>query len=146
MAKVILLRGPSGSGKSTLARKLRDLFLREQERWSIVEVDDYFVRDGVYTYIREEMMLAHDDCRKRMREVLERGDNVIIANTMIHMFEVQGYEILAKKFGASVQIIRCVGAYPNSHNVSDKNVRQMWRRYEPHENEKIYNEGDGTCF
>ena len=54
----------------------------------------------------------------------------IIDNTNITNMEAAPYIWIAKKFGASIEIIRCWGKYKSTHNVPEEIIEKMRERME----------------
>ena len=56
------------------------------------------------------------------------GNNVSVANTFIHQWEIQSYLTMAEEIGVRVQIITAEGEWGNIHNVPDSvdTMRSNW--------------------
>ena len=71
---LILLRGLPGAGKTTLAKQLSR---------AICSADDYFVINGKYNWIKNNIGDAHVWCRRKCRRFMSIGvDVVVVANTL----------------------------------------------------------------
>lgn len=99
MKDVIILRGVSGSGKSTAAEVIAN-----RHGWVICCADDYFVKDGVYTFDWEKLNRAHDWCFEVFMSALREPycEGIVIANTNTRPREMRPYEEAAAKYGARV--------------------------------------------
>lgn len=107
MPKLLLIRGLPGSGKSTLARALGDA------GWFHVEADMWFTRDTdagqVYAFNPKEVGKAHDWCQKQAAMALERGDNVVVANTFSRKWEIEPYAAMARTLNAEFIVQQATG-------------------------------------
>lgn len=128
MPKLLLIRGLPGSGKSTLARKLGNA------GWFHVEADMWFTRDTdagqVYVFNPKEVGKAHDWCQKQTALALERGDNVVVANTFSRKWEIQPYATMARALNAEFIVQQATGKFQNVHNVPDDVLKRMEARWE----------------
>lgn len=122
-----LIRGLPGSGKSTMARAMAD-FVH-------VEADQFFMRGGRYEFDAHELGEAHADCLKRATEALAQSKNVVVSNTFSRLWEMDTYVALAKRTGATLEVIEAKGEYPNVHGVPDEKIAQMRARWESFEGE-----------
>ncbi|MEZ8656473.1 AAA family ATPase [Vibrio sp. 10N.222.54.F12] len=122
--KLTLVRGIPGSGKTTMASKL-DAHL--------VEADMFFVdKDGNYNYCSQYIKDAHAWCQLEMKRLLRSGHDVVVANTFIRCWEVQGYIEAAQSLNLEldVEVIEAEGKYQNIHGVPDRTVERMKNQYE----------------
>ena len=83
-----ILRGIPGSGKSLLATTLANNF---REKTIICEADDYFIKNGEYKYIAEQLSNAHKYCYDRFKLALKSQNNIIVSNTAIREWEFEKY-------------------------------------------------------
>ncbi|MGR5347281.1 ATP-binding protein [Vibrio mediterranei] len=121
--KLIIVRGPSGSGKSTLAEKLSKEFDAV-----VVEADMFFVSavDGQYRYNHDNIKQAHAYCQSLMQKALADGRNVIVSNTSIKCFHVEGLIKVANEVcRPEVIVYRTLGTFDNVHQVPEDTVNWM---------------------
>lgn len=126
--KLLLIRGLPGSGKSTMAKAIQD---ENGKPYFHIEADMYFVdAKGVYSFDQKKIGLAHDWCQRGAAEALEKGDNVVVANTFVRLWEIAPYRIMAEKLGADFQVIEATGNYQNVHNVPEHVLERMKTNWE----------------
>lgn len=130
MSKLLIIRGLPGSGKSTLARKLGE------ENWFHVEADMFFMHDtesgSMYVFDPKKIPQAHDWCQKQAAIALERGDNVVVANTFSRRWEIEPYDKMATALNCDFQVMQCDGSFQNVHNVPQQvieNMKSRWEQY-----------------
>lgn len=121
--KLTLIRGLPGSGKSTLAKTLNAVHL---------EADIYFInKQGEYQFDAQRLKEAHLWCQQQCKYHLNRGENVVIANTFVMHWEMEPYRKLAKLFNALLTIKVCTGNYNNTHNVDLLSINKMKENWQP---------------
>lgn len=118
--QLILIRGPQGGGKTTLARILAEHF-----GCGYLEADMFFTDPltGVYTWVPEKVRDAHEWCRGKTREALQKGETVIVSNTTISEKELRAYETIAEEEGAGLWELIAWGKFKNLHGVSENTVQ-----------------------
>lgn len=80
------MRGYPGSGKSTEAEKI------EKEKDAVIcSADDFFIKDGKYTYDVENLGIAYSDCFDKFEAAINKGANVIIDNTNLRVANFSKY-------------------------------------------------------
>ncbi|MFT6140915.1 MAG: putative kinase [Psychromonas sp.] len=120
--KLTLIRGLPGSGKSTLAKTLNAVHL---------ETDMYFInKQGEYQFDARQLKEAHLWCQNQCKYYLNRGEDVVIANTFVQHWEIAPYRKLAKLFNAILSIKICTGKYANSHNVDLFSINKMKKNWQ----------------
>jgi len=96
--KVVILSGLPGSGKSTYAK-------REFAGAIVVSADNYFMKNGVYTFDFTKIALAHQDCWRKFFDAVNRKFAMIVVdNTNLTAAEISPYMLPAETFGYEVEI------------------------------------------
>ena len=99
---VIIMRGISGSGKSTRAKELAAA--HDEFAVSICSADDFFMRNGVYEFRRQDLAAAHAQCLRDFVNALWEGvPLVIVDNTNTRISEFQPYARVALMAGYEVR-------------------------------------------
>lgn len=99
MKTVLILRSVSGAGKSTFAEFISSL----NEDCAICCADDYFMKEGEYQFDAKKLGEAHDYCRDKFEEEIDKSTNtIIVANTNTAPKEFSFYEEFAEEFGYRV--------------------------------------------
>ena len=120
--EIVLIRGIPGSGKSTIAKE-------EYPDHVLCEANQYFTRRGRWLYNHKRVKNAHAWCQRKALSELEKGNNIVVANTFIRLWELKPYFDM----GYPVKIVVAKGNYRNWHNVPEKVVERMKHNYEPSE-------------
>lgn len=114
MAKnLFLIRGLSGSGKSTLAEHLAnsmsDAIVLETDDWFYTYeagTDEWCGIKRVYRFNPDKLAKYHGECQLSVKvEMVERRENIIVANTFTRQWEIQPYRDMAKMYGYTVTTI-----------------------------------------
>lgn len=137
----VILRGPPGSGKSTLARKiLFDCTKETNFENHIFSTDDYFIKNGVYTYDVRKLSEGHMWNQRRVIAALHKATNpIIVDNTNMCMWEMRSYATFAVENAYLLEVLEpctswCFNArelsYKNTHGVPRDKIRDMIDRYE----------------
>jgi signal recognition particle GTPase len=116
--EIVLIRGLPGSGKTTMAKKMVD--------HKHFEADIFLEIDGVYVYDASKVKAAHDLCLASAKAALIMGQNVVVSNTFISLWELQRYIDL----GFDFRIIEANGNWQNDHGVSQDKIEMMKLRWE----------------
>jgi hypothetical protein len=124
--KLTIVRGLPGSGKSTLAERIA----MPKVGVIHIETDQYWMRDGEYKFDFNHLAEAHDWCRTRVREYLERDYHVVVSNTFTTQKEMRPYFEMAKDLGIRPQVILCQGNFGNIHNVPVETLVKMADRFQ----------------
>lgn len=131
MKRLTIMRGLPSSGKSTKAKELGGY---------ICSADDFFVKDGVYTFDPKLISEAHAACRaKAMGAMALDVPHIIIDNTNTQKWEYEKYIRMANDFGYEVVIVDCGAgscsfeelAERNVHRVPIETIKKMAARWEP---------------
>ena len=139
---LFLMRGVPGSGKSTLAMMLAESYSRlvGSSQVKILSTDDFFVKNGVYTFDRTKLGYAHQRNIILAEEAMRQGIRyVFIDNTNISNKEMAPYVALAEQYKYEVQYVT-VGRFDqehvkkyherNEHGVPFDNILSMARRFQ----------------
>jgi predicted kinase len=129
--KLIIVRGLPGSGKSTLAlklvadaqRNLKDIIRLEADLFHTMSDGEYVYRNGLAGY-------AHQFCQSTTAFYLNKGTDVVVANTFVNKEECLPYFKIAKLLSADMEIIVCTGEYDNVHDVPKNAIQSMTDRWE----------------
>jgi predicted kinase len=120
---ITIYRGLPGSGKSTAAERAGHEI--------ILEADQFFVVDGEYRHDPQKQRDAQDYCLAMARFWLYRGRDIAVANTFVRQSDIDDYIWIARKYGATVKVVKCSGDYGSIHGVPDSKIarmRLMWER------------------
>jgi tRNA uridine 5-carbamoylmethylation protein Kti12 len=123
--KITFIRGIPGSGKTTMALKLNA---------KLVEADQFFEnKDGEYKHNRRFIKDAHLWCQLEMKRLLLAGNDVVVANTFIKCWELEGYLKIVKslELDIDVEVLEANGNFQNIHEVPEEIVARMKRQFEP---------------
>lgn len=143
--KVLILRGITGSGKST--------YITERSRsgtpseplpvnWRVFSADDYWSKDGPYTFDPARIGEAHAWCCFNYLECLHlliltspplQLDLIIVDNTNISTWEIAPYMLAAAAYGCEAEIVTlycdpAIAAQRNIHQVPPQVVLNMHQR------------------
>ena len=129
---MFLITGASGAGKSTLAHKLAsNANVLIEPISDIREADDYWyiLGHGKYKFVPHLLPKAHQWCQDGVRNILDKGLNVIVSNTNIRPRDRAPYFKMAKEYGYKVVYIHLTTQFQNQHNVPDEAVKRMRDNY-----------------
>ena len=115
MAILHLFRGVPGSGKSSAAMRMFPQVVR-------FENDMFCERDGTYQWSKERVKEAINWCIESVRNALEHGMDVVVANTFTKKRYIAAYEKIANEYGAKFEVYRCTGNFQNTHGLQSKLV------------------------
>lgn len=124
MQRLIIMQGVPGSGKSTLAR-LMQLNPEKGEYIVVCSTDDYFTKNGVYTFDSTKLPENHRKNFHYAIRKLSEGYTVIVDNTNIQAWQAKPYVAFAVDCNIPVEFIRCVGDFTSVHNVPESTVERM---------------------
>ncbi len=117
-----LIRGLPGSGKSTLAASMSAVHL---------EADMYFISEqGLYTFNPSLLAEAHQWCQQQCICNLQRGNDVVVANTFVKQWELDIYRKIAQQNNARIVIKTCHGEYRNIHGVNEQTIMKMKQNWQ----------------
>lgn len=81
---------------------------------------------GEYCYDGSKIKEAHEWCKNTAKSWLERGHDVVVANTFTRVWEMQPY----LDMGYPVKVVEATGNYDNLHGVPTEIVERMRERFE----------------
>ena len=117
------IRGLPGSGKTSFAKSLNLNFY---------EADQYFEKFNNGKFDHKLLKKAHKYCYESVKRELEKGQSVIVSNTMTTNDEVLEYQNLAKqinvKFVSVVLENRHNGV--SAHDVPKDKIKKMNERFD----------------
>jgi len=124
MYTLYLIRGLPGSGKSTLGQQLAGSHS--------FEADDYFMKDGVYTFDPSLLPNAHASCQLHvLTSMKEMVTEIAVCNTFSEQWEVDPYLEMWKEHPIyTVNIIECQNDFGSTHGVPEQTVQDMEDRWE----------------
>ena len=94
--------------------------------------DDWFMRDGKYTWNVKDIGTAHGWSQRKCRRFMEKQVcQIVIANTSTTEKEMQPYVDLAKQFGYRVFSVIVESRHNNKsiHNVPESTLEKMRARF-----------------
>jgi NEDD4-binding protein 2 len=137
---LIVMRGVPGSGKSTRAKSLKATYESLGHPVCIFSTDDFFVKNGVYTFVMPALGHAHAwNLNRALMAMIEGSPVVIVDNTNTTGWEPKPYVKAGLRLGYEVQIIEpetpwafiaeeC--AKRTVHGVPVETIRAMLARWE----------------
>jgi len=120
---LIIVRGIPGSGKTTFANILGR---------AICCADDYYMHDGEYKWVAEDIGKAHGWCQRKCRRFMKKQvERVVVANTSTTEREMQPYMDLARQFSYKVFSIIVETRHGNVsiHDVPEATLEKMRERF-----------------
>lgn len=104
--RVIILLGPPGVGKSSMTKLLTSEAELDGKYVGVVSADNFFMKDGVYTWVQELAGIAHQRCFENFVWMLDnRVDLIIVDNTNAYLQDLKKYSNEALSFGYSYRIL-----------------------------------------
>lgn len=139
--KLILVRGLPGSGKTTYVNR------NFPTRYIHLEAD-HFRTDcrGHYLYDPAKNGICHRLCQDYAEMALSQGKDVVISNTFTTIKEMQYYISLASAYGADLRVITCRGKFQNVHDVPEKAMEAMRKRWQDYPGEEFIDHDKPICF
>lgn len=143
MRKLIILRGLPGSGKSHLAAQLIRSYEILRCSVRVCSADDFFLKDGIYTFEKEKLGLAHTKCRQLCEIHMNNGvDVILIDNTNTQAREAKEYVRLATQYHYNIELMEPKTPWKtsleelknrNTHGVGEETLQAMLARWEDEE-------------
>lgn len=120
MNYLYIIRGAPGSGKSTLAKRLDAEYH--------FEADMFF--ESIGGYDNKRIKEAHQWCQESTLKAMTTGENIVVSNTFIKIWEMQPYIDMAKNNGYYVSEIIMRGYFGSIHAVPHDKIIQMHKNLE----------------
>jgi predicted kinase len=136
--KMIILRGLPGSGKTTLAKFLSEENYAEHVHAAAFSADDYFYKNGVYTFDPEKLGGAHKHCQMMTELFMAEAPKyratkkvAIVHTTSTTEKELSTYLDLAKKYDYEVVSLIVENRHGNEsvHGVPEEAMKKMRDRF-----------------
>jgi len=121
--ELILIRGLPGAGKSTIAKAMDGFVHFEADQWMTDA-------DGNYHFDPDKLAAAHEACRAATKAALDAGQNVVVSNTFVELWEMQPY----LDMGYPVHVVEAIGDFESEHAVPLEVFQQMRELWEPMNN------------
>jgi len=122
--ELYLIRGLPGSGKSTLGAKIATVIGGQQ-----FEADQYFYKNGIYTFDRGLLGEAHRQCQENTLDCLNSGLSAVVCNTFTTIKELKPYFQIAKDLGIVPTVIHCQNEFGSIHSVPPDAMLAMKNRF-----------------
>lgn len=132
--QLIIVRGLPGSGKSTLAKKLVG-------NGVIHSTDNYFVKDGIYTFDYNKLSEYHDmNLEAAINSMVIGVSPIVIDNTNIFAEHALYYIIEARYYRYDIIVAETQTSWRfdieellkrNVHNIPRESLERMIEFYEP---------------
>lgn len=116
---LVIVRGLPGSGKSTFAKSL------VQHGYTHLEADQFFVKDGVYSFNPTQLTAAHRWCLNAAKQLIAQGKKVVVSNTFTTLWEIEPYLALTD----SNQVVCAKGVWNSVHGVPEDTISRMKARW-----------------
>lgn len=125
--KLILIRGLPGSGKSTFA----NLLLSSNAVDHLFETDQFFIKDGIYSWNGDQIVEAHEWCLAETKKALLMKNSVAVCNTFTRERELRPYIDFAKYNNIPYTSIIIENRHGNKsiHGVPERTMDAMFNRF-----------------
>lgn len=136
---LVIVRGLPGSGKTTLAKSMLSEFT---DGGFLFEADQWFEKDGAYSYRHEQIQAAHDWCLAATTAHLvdNTAQPVFVANTFVLHEHVKPYLQAARDLNHTVYILEPLTAWAfnpdvcarsSQHRVPVTTIQRMFQQWQP---------------
>lgn len=130
MTILTLVRGMPGSGKSTYARSLGCFH---------VEDDMFRICNGQYAFDWKTGYGPPYTCEYYARLTLSFSVDVVVSNHFVTREELEMYTRHARRYDASVRVVKCVGRWAPAHPVDGLVLQMMHDQWDDWEGEELWN-------
>jgi predicted kinase len=120
MQTLTLVRGLPGSGKSSFAG-----LLASNNKSVVLSADDYFTKNGVYSFDPQKLPQAHEYCQIMTKVQIENFCSVIVANTFSQRWEMEPYIRIAKEKNIRLHIVDVFDGGLTNEELSRRNVHNV---------------------
>lgn len=140
MPNLLIVRGLPGSGKSTFAKSILD----NSDDCALVtksfnntvythhyEADMFFENNGVYNFNKNYISNAHDWCYSNVVKSLLDGNNTIVSNTFVKLWELKKYlDLLNTLPEISLTVVELQTQFKGIHDVPADTIKKMKTNWE----------------
>ena len=140
MPNLLIVRGLPGSGKSTFAKSIldnsNDCALVTKSFNNMVythhyEADMFFENNGVYNFNKNYISNAHDWCYSNVVKSLLDGNNTIVSNTFVKLWELKKYlDLLNTIPEISLTVVELQTQFKGIHDVPADTIKKMKTNWE----------------
>lgn len=116
--QLVIMRGVPGSGKSTYAKK-------EYFSYEILSTDDYFIKDGVYQFNKDDIGKAHQWNKDRCAAAMGLDCHIVIDNTNTRFWEFQWYIDMGIYNDYDINIVSFIPSIDNLDLYSSRNIHKV---------------------
>jgi hypothetical protein len=130
--QLVLIRGLPGAGKTTYAKK-------HYPKHIYYDADMFCIdSNGKYNFVPELAYKSHDMCKTKIKESLQDGYNVVVANVFATKRDICGY-ISYISSNIKIDIIHINGMFQSIHNVPNHTINRIKSKWEQYPGEtEIY--------
>jgi hypothetical protein len=100
--------------------------------YPVISADDWFTKNGEYTFDSRQLGSAHKDCKKRVQQAMKNGyEKIFVANTFTKESEIKPYTTLANQHNYTIFSIIVENRHGNAsiHDVPAETVCLMADRF-----------------
>jgi len=120
MQTLTLVRGLPGSGKTSFAG-----LLASNNKSVVLSADDFFTKNGVYSFDPKKLPEAHNYCQMMTRIQLDNFCSVVVANTFSQRWEMEVYIRIAKEKNIRLYVSDIFDGGLTNEELHKRNVHQV---------------------